>query len=185
MRFFCHIFGTVADETDGLHAGVWECSVAGELRQALHSVLEWIDDGGKVFLKHTHCNNPTTQAHWVVQLRQDRYIFLNWNTLLCNCYCWRVSLSLPHVFKDWNNPTIQACWVVQFCKDRYIFVLWNTLCCNYYCYWVFLSPPHVFKDWHQTLLKFCVSNNPTTQDTPSCTASAGQMYILKPKYALL
>ena len=35
--------GAVSDEADGLHTGVWERRIAGELWQALHCILERID----------------------------------------------------------------------------------------------------------------------------------------------
>ena len=47
-----HIFGTVAYEADGLHAGVREGGVAGKLRQTLHSILERVNGGREVLLKY-------------------------------------------------------------------------------------------------------------------------------------
>lgn len=44
----------MADEADGLHAGVGERRVAHELRQALDGVLEGVDGGGKVLLEGVH-----------------------------------------------------------------------------------------------------------------------------------
>lgn len=45
----------MADQSDGLHAGVGERRVAGELGQTLHGVLEGVDGGRKVLLKYIRC----------------------------------------------------------------------------------------------------------------------------------
>ena len=52
LRSLGYVFGAVADEADGLHAGVGEGGVAGELRQTLHRILKGVDGGGEVPLEH-------------------------------------------------------------------------------------------------------------------------------------
>lgn len=51
------VFPTEADEPDGLHARVREGRVAGELRQALHSVLKGIDGCREMVLEDSCCGN--------------------------------------------------------------------------------------------------------------------------------
>ena len=49
--FLCYMTCAVAYKPDGLHAGVWEAGVAGELAEALDGVLERVDHGGQVLLE--------------------------------------------------------------------------------------------------------------------------------------
>lgn len=46
------VFGTVSDEADGFHAGVWEGGITGKLWQTLNCILEWVNGGRKVLLKY-------------------------------------------------------------------------------------------------------------------------------------
>ncbi len=55
LRSVGDVFGAVADETDCLHAGVGERSVAGELRQTFDSVLEGINGSWEMLLKYIRC----------------------------------------------------------------------------------------------------------------------------------
>lgn len=55
LRSVGDVFSAVADETDGLHAGVGERSVAGELRQTFDSVLEGVDGSWEMLLKYIRC----------------------------------------------------------------------------------------------------------------------------------
>lgn len=64
------VFGAVADEADGFHAGVWKRGVAGELRQTLDGVLEGVDGGREVLLEYIRCepttgNGKTNRELWV------------------------------------------------------------------------------------------------------------------------
>lgn len=52
LRPIRDVFGAVSDEADGLHAGVREGGVAGKFGQTLDGILEGIDGGCKVLLKH-------------------------------------------------------------------------------------------------------------------------------------
>lgn len=52
LRPLGDVFGAVTDEADGLHAGVWERGIAGELRQTLDGVLEGVDCGCKVLFEY-------------------------------------------------------------------------------------------------------------------------------------
>lgn len=54
------VFPAEADEPDGFHAGVRESSVAGELRQALHSILKGIDGCGEMVLENCCCGDKGT-----------------------------------------------------------------------------------------------------------------------------
>lgn len=53
------VFGAVADEADGFHAGVWKRGVAGELRQTLDGVLEGVDGGREVLFEYIRCEATT------------------------------------------------------------------------------------------------------------------------------
>lgn len=55
LRSVGDVFGAVADETDCLHAGVGERSVAGELRQTFDSVLEGINGSWEMLLEYIRC----------------------------------------------------------------------------------------------------------------------------------
>lgn len=52
LRSVGDVFGAVADQTNGLHAGVGEGSVAGELRQTFDGVLEGVDGGREMLLEY-------------------------------------------------------------------------------------------------------------------------------------
>lgn len=56
LRSVGDVFGAVTDETDGLHAGVGESSVAGELRQTFDSVLEGINGSWEMLLEYIRCD---------------------------------------------------------------------------------------------------------------------------------
>lgn len=55
LRSVGDVFSAVADETDGLHAGVGERSIAGELRQTFDSVLEGVNGCWEMLLKYIRC----------------------------------------------------------------------------------------------------------------------------------
>lgn len=55
LRSVGDVFSAVTDETDGLHAGVGERSVAGELRQTFDSVLEGVNGSWEMLLKYIRC----------------------------------------------------------------------------------------------------------------------------------
>lgn len=52
MGLFSNIFSTVPDQPNGLHTRVRESSIAGKFRKTLHRILEWINDGRKMFLTY-------------------------------------------------------------------------------------------------------------------------------------
>lgn len=53
--FFCDIFCTVPDQPNCFHTGVRKSCIACKLWQTLHSILEWINDGSKMFLTYAGC----------------------------------------------------------------------------------------------------------------------------------
>lgn len=56
-RSFGDVFPTEADEPDCFHARVGESSIAGKLRQALHSILEGIDGCREMVLENSCWEN--------------------------------------------------------------------------------------------------------------------------------
>lgn len=54
------VFGTETDEPNGFHAGVRESSVAGKLRQALHSILKGVDGCREMMLENSCWGNKGT-----------------------------------------------------------------------------------------------------------------------------
>ena len=48
----CDVLGAGSYDTDSLHAGIWERSVAGKLRQTLHRIVEGVDGSHEMLLEY-------------------------------------------------------------------------------------------------------------------------------------